>query len=136
MLVEVKVVGSRRPGIEPRTVAGGPQGATTLREVIEHIVRDEVAAYNGRERDRRLIRALSREDIAAGVTTGKVAPGGRETTGPADADQAVATAVEAFGDGLYFAFVDDQQITGLQDRVVVEPDTRVRFVRLVPLAGG
>lgn len=136
MLVEVKVVGSRQPAVEPRTVDGGPQGTVTLREVIEHVVRDEVAAYNGRERDRRLIRALSREDVAAAVTAGKVAPGGRETTGPADAEGAVATAVEAFGDGLYFAFVDDQQITGLHDPVVVGPDTRVRFVRLVPLAGG
>lgn len=136
MLVEVKVVGSRRAAVEPRMVDDAPQGSVSLQQIIEHVVRDEVAAYNGREEDRRLVRALSRDDIAAGARGGKVDAGGRVTTGPADADAAVATAIEAFSDGLYFAFVDDQQVSELNDTVVIGADTRLRFVRLVPLAGG
>lgn len=136
MLVEVKVVGSRRAGLEPRAVAAGPSGTVALRALIEHVVRDEVAAYNRRERERRLLRVLSAGEVAAGVRAGKVEPGGRETTGPTDAEAAVANALEAFADGLYFVFVDDVQMPSLDAEADVGPATRLRFVRLVPLAGG
>jgi len=51
-------------------------------------------------------------------------------------ERAVAIAVEAFQDGLYFIFIDGVQQKELDREVVVRPDSRVTFLRLVALAGG
>lgn len=48
----------------------------------------------------------------------------------------VHAALEAFEDGLYFVFIDDRQIETLDERVTVGAGSRVRFLRLVALAGG
>jgi len=137
MLVEARVVGQRGSTIEPRRLDDVPAGPEVpLRSLIDHIVRAEVSAYDARDRERRLVRVLSFDEIAAGALAGKIDSGGHERSGAADADTAVATALEAFDDGLYLVFVDGQQVEDLDTRVLTGPDTRIRFVRLTALAGG
>ena len=148
--VEAKILGQRKPlfsdwsvELPPGTSAG--DGHCTLRALITQVVREEVRAYRERQEARRLARVLSREEIAVGVQSGKVDMGGARTDDPAaepmpvnpvDTDEAVATALQAFGDGLYYVFVDETQRQDLEESVRVRPDSRVTFLRLVPLAGG
>lgn len=136
MRVEATVVGRAGAAIEPRSMELDWAAPAPLRDLIADVVRDEVRDYNARERRQRLIRVLTPDEIARGAAAGKIDSGGRETTGPAAAEEAVATALEAFADGLYFVFVDGVQVEHLDEPVTVAPDTRVRFVRLVALAGG
>ncbi len=49
---------------------------------------------------------------------------------------AVATAIEAFVDGLFLVLVDGRQETELDAQVFVSADSTVTFVRLVALSGG
>ncbi len=67
---------------------------------------------------------------------GRVDFGGRNLHQRVDADQAVGTALEAFEDGLYFVVIDGRQYESLDEQVAVGADSRVTFLRLVPLAGG
>jgi hypothetical protein len=141
MRVEVRVPGDRAGSLEARTIAGpatdrSDHSTLALRVVIEHVVRAEVAAFDDRERQRSFVRLLTPDGLAAGAAAGKVDPGGRTGTRPADPEQAVATALEAFDDGLYLVVVDGEQVQGLDTAVTVGPDTLVRFVRLTALAGG
>lgn len=137
MLVEARVVGQRGSTIEPRPIEDVPVGPEVpLRALIAHIVRAEVAAYDARDGERRLVRVLSFNEIAAGAVAGRIDSGGHERRARADADTAVATALEAFDDGLYLVFVDGQQVEDLDTRVLTGPDTRIRFLRLTALAGG
>lgn len=136
MLVDAKIVGRPGFGIEPRETAYAPTGPVTLRSLITHVVREEVGAFAERERRQRFVRVLSPDDIDRGVEIGKVHPGGRPASDEVDPDGAVRTALEAFEDGLYFVFVDDRQVETLDEPVAVNPATHVRFLRLVPLAGG
>jgi hypothetical protein len=53
-----------------------------------------------------------------------------------DVDTAVETAVQAFEDGLYVVFVDDQEQAELDAELWLKPDSRMKFVRLTFLAGG
>jgi hypothetical protein len=62
--------------------------------------------------------------------------GGRDLDQKVDADEAVATALEAFEDGLYLVVVDGQELRNLDAQVFLQPDSRVAFVRLTLLAGG
>ena len=134
MKVEAKITGQRRTA-EPREV-DVPVGPTRLRELIGTVVRSEVAAFRMRQLDGRLLQVLSPEQIALGSETGKIASGGSELDQQVDEETAVATAVEAFGDGLYFIFINDEQIESLDATVEITPDSTMLFVRLVPLIGG
>jgi hypothetical protein len=141
MHVEVRVLGDRDGSLEARAIPDVSPGAAThtsvpLRALLDHVVRAEVAAFDDRERQRRFVRVLSDEQLAAEAAIGRVTLGGRTRGAPVDTDQAVATALQAFADGLYLVVVDGEQVTSLDDAVPVGPDTLVRFVRLTALAGG
>lgn len=136
MFVEAKVLGRRGSGIEPREIAYAPSAPVSVRELIDHVVRDEVAAFADRERQRRFIHVLTASQIDAGVSAGKVDPGGRSAEAPVAPGRAVATALQAFEDGLFYVFVDGKQREELDDLVEVSSQTMLRFVRLAPLAGG
>ena len=62
--------------------------------------------------------------------------GGREEEPDVDPEQAVETALLAFQDGLYYVFVDEQQVTELDAPVPLRAASRLMFLRLVALAGG
>ena len=138
--VEAKVLGQRKPLFSDWRIELPPEGAPAggglaLRHLIERVVREEVRGFQERQEQRRLPRVLSREEIAAGALAGKVDPSGREAQ-HVTPEAAVATALEAFQDGVYYVFVDDAQVEDLDQEVRLRPDSRVTFLRLVPLAGG
>ncbi len=45
-------------------------------------------------------------------------------------------ALHAFARNGFLILVDDRQVEGLDEELVVAPDTQVSFVKLVPLVGG
>jgi hypothetical protein len=140
LTISGKALGRKRPLFADFSIPLPPElgdgGALTLRELIERVVRAEVDAFNQRRQERRLVRALTAREIDAGVDKGKVDMGGRESRQPADADEAVGTALEAFEDGLYLVVVDGVEQRDLDGQVFLNPDSRVAFVRLTMLAGG
>ena len=135
MKVEAKITGQRRRLAEPLVIEA-PQAPGTLADLIETVVRAEVEAFHLRQTGNQMLRVLTEHDIAEGVATGRITSGGSELDQAVDPAAAVATALEAFRDGLYFVFVDDRQIESLEDPVAVTDDSSMMFVRLVPLAGG
>jgi hypothetical protein len=135
--VEGKLIGQKRPLFTGWQVALPPAGhALTLNDLIALIVAEEVRAFQKRQQERRLARILSPAEIQEGVEHGKVDLGERELNQPVDEAGAVVNALQAFEDGLYFVFVDGQQLTGLDQNVSLKPGSLVSFVRLVALAGG
>lgn len=137
--VEGKMLGGRRPLFPEFSVtcpAGWREGSVTLQDLITTVVRHEVTAFRERQEERRFITTLTRKQIETGVQRGKVDMGGRDLDQTVDENQAIHTAIQAFEDGLYFVFVDDEQITNLDTSLTITSDSRVTFVRLVALAGG
>src|SRR5262245_23176377 len=111
--VEAKVLGRKRPLISdwsiPIPPITGADGRVTLRDLIGWTVRHEVAAFQERQEQRRLVRVLSKEDIERQLAHGKVDLGGQDLQHVIDTDAAIATAVQAFQDGIYFVFINDIQ---------------------------
>jgi len=146
--VEAKVVGRRQPVMSgwrvplPAPSAGDDargDGALRLRELLAIIIRQEVTGFRQRQEERRLARVLSPDAIQRGATAGKIDMGGpRELQAAAEVDEdaAVAVALQAFEDGLYFVFLDGQQYDDLDAPVWPRPDSTLTFIRLVALAGG
>ena len=111
-------------------------GEMTLRSLLAHIVQAEVTAFETRQSQRRLLTILSPEQIQLGVEHGKIDAGGSELNQTVDRQTAVDIALQAFADGLYFVFLDDEQIEDLETRVILTAPSQLLFLRLVPLVGG
>jgi hypothetical protein len=135
--VEAAVAGRRRAGTAEHAVdvdlAGG---AVPLRVLVAAVVRAEVAGYEARAEERSLVRVLTERDLREGQVAGVVRSGGEVVPPGTDVDDAVDAALLAHRDGLYRVIVDDEPIDDLDADVVVGPQTRLLFLRLVALAGG
>ena len=140
ILIATRQAGRRRALLPGRRIPPPPKSRSgdkplLLRDLITHVVAQEVGAFQERQESRRFFQVLTERQVADGATRGKVDAGGREPQA-VTAPQAVATALQAFEDGLYFVFVDGKQATDLQETVMVNPDSEIQFLRLVALAGG
>lgn len=138
LTVTGKALGRKKPlfaefSVPPPDTAVGP---VTLRDLIGHVVRAEVAAFRDRQAERRLLKALTAKQIDEGLAAGKVSAGGSDIDQKVDVEAAVAAAVEAFADGLYLAVADGTELKDLNAPVPLTADTRLTFVRLTLLAGG
>ncbi len=140
LTVSAKALGRKKPLFDdfsvppPAAVAAGEP--ITLRDLIGHVVRAEVAAFRQRQAERRLLKALTARQVADGLAAGKVSAGGSDLDQPVDPEQAVAAALEAFADGLFLVVVDETEVKDLDSVVALTPDSRLTFIRLALLAGG
>lgn len=117
-----------------------PEGIGTtaipLRSLLTHIVQAEVEAFQSRQSQRRLLAILSPEQIQIGLEHGKIDAGGSELEQAVNVETAVEIALQAFSDGFYFVFLDDEQIEDLETQVALNAQSQLLFLRLVPLVGG
>lgn len=102
----------------------------TVRELIRGRIYQEVKDYNA---------------SAPGLFRGLVEPKGAEkeldgyrlrATRQLDWREQYDAAVEAFETSRILVLVDERQVDELDETIVVNPDTRVTFLKLVPLVGG
>jgi len=140
LTISAKALGRKRPLFEdfsvppPAAVSAGQP--LTLRDLIGHVVQAEVSSFQKRQADRRLFKALTAKQIEDGLARGKVDAGGSELDQHVDPEQAVATAIEAFVDGLFLVVIDDTEVKDLDSPVALTNESRLTFIRLTMLAGG
>jgi hypothetical protein len=142
LTISTRMAGRREP-LEPDWSIPWPPGgdgsegeSLTLRDLITRIVLEETAAFRRRQRQRRLVHVLTAREIDANLGRGRVDPVGHNLKQNVDDDQAVATALQAFEDGLYLVVLDGEEQHDLDRQVFLRPDSHLVFLRLVMLAGG
>jgi hypothetical protein len=127
LTISGKTLGKPKPLFADWTVAPPPGvsegGLISLRELLTYIVRSEVAAF----KERQVLRALSlpESEITENAVRQEV-----------DENEAVATAIGAFENGLYLVVVDEQEQKELDREIPLKPDSRIVFLRLASSAGG
>ena len=141
MFIETRVLAKKTRAFDrwsipvpPRTGDGGDD-ALTLRALITGVVRGEVAAFDERQRQRRLLRVLSASEIAGGAAVGKIDAGGRPSAPVSDPEAAVGAALQGFEDGLYLVLLDGVEQRDLDAQVYPNDSSTLVFVRLTFLAG-
>lgn len=136
--VEAAVPGRRRAGTAEHAldVPLREGSRLALRALLDAVVRAEVTAFRARAEENSLLRVLTERQIAEGVDAGVIRSGAAEAATDADEDAAVDTALLAFTDGLYSVLIDDEPVESLDEVVVIAPEMRLLFLRLVALAGG
>jgi hypothetical protein len=113
-----------------------PEQSLTLEELLTQIVRSEIQAFQTRQADRRLTKVLGLVDLEAGVAAGKISSGGSDLEQVVDEPGAVENALQAFKDGFYLVFIDDEQQEDLMATVALKSSSELLFLRLTPLVGG
>src|SRR5437868_792310 len=95
-----KTLGKKKPLFADWSIPLPPElgdgGSLTLRDLLTRIVRAEVQAFRDRQREKQLLRALTRSDIEQGTVRGKIVSGGQEGKQGVSEDESVAVALEAF----------------------------------------
>lgn len=133
MIVETAQLGARAGGV--RTEIPDIAGRLTLRDLLRTLIDGEIAVYSTRRAESEMLRVLTPSDIAIGFDTGSFTQEGRTVPAAPPVARAHVRAEEAFGDGLFFVFVDDARIEDLDHVVDLVPSSRIRLVRLVALTG-
>jgi len=128
MLVEARVLGWPRAVVEPHEFAYEPSHPVPLRQLIADVLRGHAGQPLDPDWSWRFLQVLAANQVEP-LRTANGAPGGG-----VDVDAVVSAALEGFDHGYYFVFVGGDQVEDLDQLVRIEPTTRVRFVRLVPLA--
>lgn len=95
---------------------------------------------------RQLIEARVEHEIAHRAVTSVVQKEGQFQPDPVesllngprllDDEQQKLAAICAFQGHAFFLFVNDRQMTSLKDEILITSNTRVLFIKLVPLVGG
>lgn len=137
--VHAKVTGRRRAAAEHPLLLDLPGGPIPAAQLLEAVVRAEVAAYESRAQERTFLRVLTEQSLRTELAAGAVRLGGDEAVAPmtgTDVQTAVAEVLLAFGDGLFKLFLDEQEVETGDTMVTVRDGSEALFLRLVPLAGG
>jgi hypothetical protein len=105
----------------------------TVRELIRSRVYQEVQDHNRKKPEtfRGLVQPTEAERTLNG-TEYKL----RDRRKDVDWKQQFARACDAFARNGFFVLVDERQVESLDEEIVLRADTRVSFVKLVPLVGG
>lgn len=139
LTVQARATGRRRPLVPDRELpppGAGGWGAQTLRQLIERIVREEVAAYSERQAERSFLRVLGERELSDAAERGRIVSGAQARGPRANPDAAVGVALQAFEDGVYLVLVDGEQERDLDAQVFISEHSTLTFVRLVALSGG
>jgi hypothetical protein len=102
----------------------------TVRELIRSRVYQEVQDYNVRQGQ--VFQGLVQPEEAEKALNGWKLKKPRALDWKRQFDRAV----EAFEKNQILILVNDRQAESLDEEIVIEPQTRVTFLRLTPLAGG
>jgi hypothetical protein len=107
-----------------------PSERITVRELIRERVYQEVQDYNRREPEyfKGLVQPTDAEQTLNGYKV--------RTRRQIDWKTQFEKALDAFGRNGFFILVDDKQVEGLDEEVIIGHGTQVSFVKLMPLVGG
>ena len=132
MIVNLKIFDETSSGdVYNETVLRLASTRICARDVIEQRVRREVQKFND----------AKKKELFSGLVqprnTEKELNGYRfKKEKVVDADEQVEIALSAFSENKYFFLVDDKQVESLDDEFGITDDTKVSFLKLIPVVGG
>ena len=134
IFVRVKALGKKKDILVP-TEYVIPDGVDSLRKLLTVIVEQEVRTYNQKGIDVQLIPYLTQEQIDTQAEIGKVSFGRIYSDKKADTKKSIANAIGCWEDGMVRVFMDESELTALDDPIEIKEDAVFTFIRLTFLAG-
>ncbi|MFK8010256.1 MAG: hypothetical protein AB8H03_28135 [Saprospiraceae bacterium] len=107
----------------------------TLKDLIQACVKSEVKKYNDKKTTINLISFLTPTAIQNQSKTGKISFGDTANINKADLEKSLETVLQGFTDGLFVVFIDDEEIKNLDQKINLEGEPPITFLRLSFLTG-
>lgn len=104
----------------------------SLREIIAEKVRAEVERAKAKQVEYLSTRYLTDEDLS--WARGGARP--RTERQAVSVEREIERALEAFAERRYFVMIDGRRLSDLEEMVTLTPETKIQFVRILPLVGG
>jgi hypothetical protein len=130
----VKSIGKRKPVFE-KIPYKLPDDINTLRALIEAIVSIEVACYNKKPIDAKILPFLTNEEIEDEKTVGKISFGTIYNKKKANLEKAIETALEGYSDGLFKVLINECEVDDLDTEISLTESDVLTFIKLTFLAG-
>jgi len=132
--LETKIVGSKfsHEDILELSLDDFPKDIS-LRELIREKVLLEVKAYNSNQKDGYGLEYRSFKDLERDIKKGEINVNRKLIE---DEEGEVINAINGFEDGRYKVFLNDKQLLDLDDIIPIDIDSKITFLRLIPLTGG
>lgn len=134
--VKVKQAGRKHALLENKELEIEDIGKTPfLKDFLNAIVQHQVEEYNKKNTEENLLPFLSKAEISDQSASGKVGFGSIYNENKADLAKAQETAWQAFEDGMFSVFADENEIRNLDEIIELKDSTVITFIRLTFLAG-
>ncbi|GGD08737.1 hypothetical protein GCM10011368_08320 [Hyunsoonleella pacifica] len=131
-LINLKRLGKRKIYTETITVE---HQINDLKDLIVACVSSKVKQYNSKREDNQLLSFLTPSQIQDQSETGKIGFEDIANFKMADEIESIETALQAYKDGMFLVFVDDNEISTLDTKVSLSKDTNITFLRMTFLTG-
>jgi hypothetical protein len=136
IIIKAKQAGRKHALIENRAIEiENIDNNPTLAELLKAVVKQQVEEYNSKTAEKTLLPFLSKDEISNQIETGKVGFGTIYSENKADLEKAQETALQAFEDGMFAVFADENEVQKLDETVGFTDETVFTFIRLTFLAG-
>lgn len=132
--INMKTVGSRKAALA-KTPYEIPDCVSSVKELLESLVKIEVERYNQKNADDTIIKYLTEVQIEEQAATGKVGFGRVYSERQANLQKSVENALQCYEDGLVRVFRNDRELESLEEGVHFEPGDEITLIRLTFLAG-
>lgn len=128
--ITVKNIGKRKKYVEKERYDISDQ-MKFLKDLLIAIIKKQVTSFN----NNKMVDYLSANHIEAMANQGKVEFGVHYNEKKANVQEAIETMIQAFEDGLFKVFINDQEYEDLNEDINIKEDDNVTFIKLTMLAG-
>ena len=111
------------------------QSPENLKMLLTACVKQQVKAFNDKRENVKLLNFLSPSAIQEQSETGKIGFGDINNTKLADLDESIENALIGYKDGLFLVFINDDEITSLEQEINLTPEDEITMIRMTFLTG-
>lgn len=134
--VTIKQLGKKHPFLKEQALEIADIGNTpTLQQFLLAVVEQQVIAFNERREAKNVLPFLTEKQMQTQATTGKVGFNDIYNDKKADLEKAQHRMLEAFEDGLFAVFCDEEQLENLEANININNEKVFTFLRLAFLSG-
>ncbi|MCH2032529.1 MAG: hypothetical protein MK202_03325 [Tenacibaculum sp.] len=107
----------------------------TLEDLIIQLVRHNVNSFNKEIETNKVLSFLSPSEIQNQSITGKIGFGEIENKTKANINSSIENALQAFEDGIFVVFIDDDEVKTLKEPLAIKVSSSITFIRMTFLTG-
>lgn len=107
----------------------------TLEGIIKAFVTSNVQDFNAKIESNTILAFLTPSEIQNQSESGKIGFNNIENTTKADITKSIENALQAFEDGIFLVFIDDEEVKLLNEKIELNSSSTIVFIRMTFLAG-